>query len=107
MDDKNLAWLLEKYGPQIEKMQQLRKVKDTRVRHETPTTVAPINLKLPISKQTDRQIWDRATELYQLKQDFDEWGVGKDQTKAEAKEYKQLQAEIKKRKLTNRKMSKK
>jgi len=107
LDDKNLAWLLEKYGPQIEKMQQLRKVKDTRVRHETPTTVAPINLKLPISKQTDRQIWDRATELYQLKQDFDEWGVGKDQTKAEAKEYKQLQAEIKKRKLTNRKMSKK
>ena len=100
-NEDSLKQLEKQYN--IEGRKKLRGIKDTRIQHPPSTT--PLNLQeLPIADQTDRAIWDRATEMYQLNEDFKEHGIGREATWEEKEELDLLLKEIKRRKLTNRQM---
>ena len=103
-DQDTLNWLDKRY--KVRRRKQLANIKDTRVKHKAPASAKPINFDLPVSKQTDRTIWDRATYLYDSNKEFQEWGTGKDQTWKEKMELETLLTEIKNRGLSPRKMDK-
>ena len=82
----------------------LQKLKNPKPAEHKQASSQPLDLTLPMAKQRDRTIWDRAMHLYESDKEFKEWGTGRAHTWEEGEELDLLVKEIERRGLNQRQM---
>ena len=101
-DEANLAFL--ESTPGYKKHMLLQKLKNPKPAEHKQASSQPLDLTLPMAKQRDRTIWDRAMHLYESDKEFKEWGTGRAHTWEEGEELDLLVKEIQRRGLNSRQM---